>query len=131
MFQRKVIFVSCIAIVAVALSVRAVTPRAASAAEAMHKCDPVTEEGWNVVPSRQTLSETDGAPYQSGPSGGWFVDRVTTVLPFCEYYNAIGLYSLNSYSLSPVTTEQRVAICRPGEAGSVAVPPYAGPCPPK
>ena len=31
--------------------------------------------------------------------------------------SAIGLYSLNSYSLSPVTTEQRVAICRPGEAG--------------
>ena len=59
------------------------------------------------------------------------VDREITVLPFCDYFNAIGLYSLNSYSLSPVTTEQRVAICRPGEAGSVAVPPYAGPCPPK
>ena len=93
----------------------------------MHKCDPVTEEGWSVVPEREVLGVTDGAPYQVGGAGSWYVDRrVTTVLPFCNYYNAIGIYSLNSYSLSPVVTEERVAICRPAaEGGSVAVAPYA------
>jgi putative component of membrane protein insertase Oxa1/YidC/SpoIIIJ protein YidD len=128
MSDRKAISIARTFVVALALSAQAVTPHAA---EATHKCDPVTEEGWNVVPSRQTLSETDSGPYQAGSPGNWFIDRVTTVLPFCDYFNAIGLYSLNSYSLSPVTTEQRIAICRPAEAGSIAVPPYAGPCPPK
>jgi hypothetical protein len=117
--------------IAVVLAAMVATSGAACAAAATHKCDPVTEEGWSVVPEDQTLSETDGAPYQAGPAGNWFVDRETTVLPFCDYFNAIGLYSLNSYSLSPVTTKERVAICRPTAGGSVGVPPYAGPCPPK
>jgi hypothetical protein len=98
----------------------------------MHKCDPVTEEGWSVMPDRQVLSTTDGAPYKADPAGTWYVDRTTTVLPFCNYYNAIGIYSLNSYSLEPMESEERVAICRPAIDGrSVAVPPYGGPCPPK
>jgi hypothetical protein len=34
--------------------------------------------------------------------------------------------------LAPVETEERIAICRgDGRGGSVAVAPYAGPCPPK
>lgn len=115
----------------VALTVMALwaLDRAGAADAPMHKCDPVTEEGWSVVPERQTLSETDGTPYRVGPD--WYVDRTTTVLPFCHYYNSIGIYSLNSYSLDPVTSEQRVEICRnAGVGGSVPVAPYAGPCPP-
>jgi hypothetical protein len=95
-----------------------------------HKCDPVTEEGWSVVPEREVLSVTDSAPYQAGAAGDWYVDRITTVLPFCNYYNSIGIYSLNSYSLSPVTSEERVGICRASAGGSVPVPPFGGPCPP-
>jgi hypothetical protein len=102
----------------------------ADAADApMHKCDPVTEEGWSVVPERQKLSETDGAPYRVGAD--WYVNRTTTVLPFCHYYNSIGIYSLNSYSLDPVESEERVQICRDAGGRSVAVVPYDGPCPPQ
>lgn len=99
----------------------------------MHKCDPVTEEGWSVVPEREVLSEADSAPYRADQqAGNWYVDRVTTVLPFCNYFNSIGVYSLNSYSLDPVETRESVAVCRAAaEGGSVPVPPYAGPCPPK
>jgi hypothetical protein len=101
-----------------------------SAIAAEHKCDPVTDEGWSVVPERQTLGEVDGEPYRMGVD--WFVDRTTTVLPFCHYYNSIGVYSLRSYSLAPVETEERIVICRGDrQGGSVAVAPYAGPCPPQ
>ena len=115
-----------IAVVAAALSVSALS-KAAVAAE--HKCDPVTDAGWSVVPEREVLSQTDGAPYQSGAD--WLVDRVTTVLPFCHYFNSIGVYSMRSYSLDPVATEERVVICRRNGRDSVAVAPYAGPCPPR
>jgi len=100
------------------------------AGAAEHSCDPVTDEGWSVVAQRQTLSRTDGLPYQVGTD--WFVDRVTIVLPFCHYFNSIGIYSMRSYSLDPVATEERVAICRQAAGGaSIAVAPYAGPCPPR
>jgi hypothetical protein len=113
-------------IIAVAIAVFA-TP---SAHAAMHKCDFVTDEGWSVVAERETLSQSDSAPYQVGPE--WFVNRVTTVPPFCHYYNSIGVYSMRSYSLDPETIEEKVAICRRGGlGGSVAVAPYSGPCPPR
>lgn len=96
---------------------------------AEHKCDPVTDEGWSVVPERETLSETESRPYQKG--NDWFVDRVTTVLPFCHYFNSIGVYSMRSYSLDPVVTVEPVAICRGSGSVSVAISPYAGPCPPR
>lgn len=102
----------------------------APGAEAMHKCDPVTDEGWSVMAERQTLRQTDSAPYRTGPD--WFVTRTTTVLPFCHYFNSIGIYSMRSYSLDPVTTEEKIAICRESDGGgSAAVAPYAGPCPPR
>ena len=116
-----------IAAVIAALAASAVS-WGAGAAE--HTCDPVADEGWSVVAERETLSQTDGAPYQTGPD--WFVDRVITVLPFCHYFNSIGVYSMRSYSLDPVATEERVVICRRAADGaSAAVAPYAGPCPPR
>ena len=115
-----------LAAVVAAAALLAIAP---SAGAAEHKCDPVTDEGWNVVPERQTLGEVDSPPYRVGAD--WFVDHTTTVLPFCHYYNSIGVYSLRSYSLAPVETEERIAICRgEGQGGSVAVAPYTGPCPP-
>ena len=104
----------------------------AGAARADHTCDALGDDGWSTVPTHETVNVTDGAPYQIAAGGDWFVDRSTTVLPLCNYINAAGNYSLRSYSLSPETGKARVAICRAGPAGaSVAVPPYAGPCPPK
>jgi hypothetical protein len=115
-----------IAIATAALAVFAIS-KAAVAAE--HKCDPVTDPGWSVVAEREVLSQTDSAPYHTGSD--WFIDRVTTVLPFCHYFNSIGVYSMRSYSLDPVVTEERVAICRQAGSDSVAVAPYPGPCPPR
>jgi hypothetical protein len=92
------------------------------------KCDPldpVADAGWSVVPSLETVGEAEGAPYQDGAD--WFVDRTTTRLPFCNYYNDIGIYSMRSYTLSRQVATQRIAICR----GGAAVAPYAGPCPPR
>jgi hypothetical protein len=105
-----------------------------SAAQANHKCDPVdpvSDVGWSVVPSLETVGMMDSAPYQNGGSGDWFVERTTTVLPFCNYYNEIGIYSMRSYTLAPQVIKQQVKICERTNAGSsTAVPPYAGICPP-
>ncbi len=116
-------------IIAVAIAALAASATSKAAAAAEHKCDPITDVGWSVVPEREVLSQTDGPPYQSGTD--WFIDRVTTVLPFCHYFNSIGVYSMRSYSLDPVVTEERVIICRRSGSNSVAVAPYAGRCPPR
>jgi hypothetical protein len=102
----------------------------AGAARAQHACDAIGEEGWRVVASVEIVHVSDGAPYQAG--GDWFVERTTTLLPLCNYINAVGNYSLRSYSLDPVRKTERVALCRAGTAdASEPVPPYAGPCPPR
>ena len=98
---------------------------ATSPARAQHACDRVEDAGWRVVASNEVTGVKDGAPYQAG--GDWVVDRTTTLLPLCNYFNAIGNYSLRSYSLEPTEKTERVVICR----GGAAVAPYAGPCPPK
>jgi hypothetical protein len=98
------------------------------------KCDPldpVADVGWAVVPSLETVGKTDSAPFQSGAGGDWFITRSTVLLPFCNYYNEIGIYSMRSYTLSRQTAEERIQICKATPAGSAAVAPYAGPCPPK
>ena len=115
--------------IAVAVAALAVSVISNATVAAEYKCDPVTDAGWSVVAEREVLSQTDGPPYQSGTD--WFIDRVTTVLPFCHYFNSIGVYSMRSYSLDPVVTEERIAICRRSGIDSVAVAPYAGPCPPR
>jgi hypothetical protein len=98
-----------------------------------HKCDPldpVADVGWSVVATEEVVGEIDGAPYSMGSD--WFVDRTTTLLPFCNYFNDIGNYSLRSYTLAPKERVDRVNTCKADARGaSVAVPPYTGPCPPK
>ena len=99
---------------------------------AQHACDPITEEGWRVLATNEIVGTTDSPPYRAGAPGDWFVDRTTTLLPLCNYFSPVGSYSLRSYSLDPTQTTERVAICRTGaHGGSVAIPPYAGPCPPR
>jgi hypothetical protein len=94
------------------------------AARADHACDDLGEPGWSTLASHEIVDVKDGAPYRAGAD--WYVDRTSTILPFCNYINAVGNYSLRSYSLSPEPRTERVAICRAG----AAVAPYAGACPP-
>jgi hypothetical protein len=117
--------IALVALLAAAL----MTAGEAAAAPPTQKCDPLdplADAGWSVLPSLETVGTKDGAPYQTGASGDWFVDRTTTLLPFCNYYNEIGIYSMRSYTLAPQVTTERIGICH----GNAAVPPYAGPCPP-
>jgi hypothetical protein len=104
-------------------------------AQANPKCDPVdpvSDVGWSVVPSLEMIGKVDGAPYQAGAGGDWFITRTTTLLPFCNYYNEIGIYSMRSYTLSPQVTQEQVQICKGAPGGaSAAIAPYAGHCPPK
>jgi hypothetical protein len=103
-----------------------------AAARANHSCDAMGEEGWSTLATHEVVNAVDGRPYQADRGGDWFADRTTTTLPFCNYINASGNYSLRSYSLSPEDKTERVVICRAGADGaSVAVPPYKGSCPPK
>ena len=100
-------------------------------ARAQHACDALGDKGWRTVPTVETVAQSDSAPYRGEAAGTWLVDRTITLLPFCNYYNAVGNYSLRSYSLSPETRQERVEICRDdGKGASLAVAPYAGRCPP-
>ena len=101
------------------------TMAAITVAQAQHTCDEIGDEGWRVLATVETTGVKDSAPYAAG--GDWFVDRVTTLLPLCNYFTATGEYSLRSYSLDPVEQKERVAICRGGKA----VAPYTGTCPPQ
>jgi len=104
----------------------AASTSALSHAQAQHACDALGEPGWRTIATQEVVNVVEGLPYQVGGSD-WFVDRTTTVLPFCNYINAVGNYSLRSYSLSPEDRTERVAICR----GGTPVAPYAGACPPR
>jgi hypothetical protein len=97
-----------------------------STGRADHVCDAsIAQEEWKMIASHEMVGVKDGVPYQSGSD--WFVDRTTTVLPLCNYINAVGNYSLRSYSLSPEDRTERVVICK----GTAPVGPYAGSCPPR
>ena len=99
-------------------------------ARAQHPCDAAGDVGWRVLASSEIVGVKDSAPFRF--SGDWVVERTTTLLPLCNYFNAVGNYSLRSYSLDPVEKKERVVLCRASEAGlGVPVPPYAGTCPPR
>ena len=119
-------------IVLAAAAIAAAAACIASDARTDHACDPIGDAGWTIVPTHEPTGAVDSAPYQAAASGNWFLDRTTTVLPLCNYFNAVGNYSLRSYSLAPSVKVERIGICQPAAAsGSVAVPPYGGPCPPR
>jgi len=108
--------------------------------------------GWTIHEDRRVVKQMDGAPYEKGGAGNWFVDRETTRLPMCSVFDALGGYSLRSYMLQPVVTKSQVKICQATEDGG-SVPfgpadakprpadtahevylsydrPYTGSCPP-
>jgi hypothetical protein len=107
--------------------------------------------GWTIHEDHRVVKEVDGAPYEQGGRGNWFLDRETTMIPMCSVFDDFGLYSLRSYMLQPVVTKSPLKICQATENGSVPfVPPgtrprpadtahevyspygrpYSGPCPP-
>jgi hypothetical protein len=95
---------------------------AAGFGRAQHACDAPGEDGWTVVATVETAEVKDGAPYRAGDD--WVVDRTVTLLPLCNYFNAVGTYSLRSYSLDPTQRTERHVLCRAG----APVAPYAGAC---
>ena len=109
-------------------------------------------DGWTIHEDLRVVKQVDGAPYEQGGRGNWFVDRETTTLPLCSVFDDLGGYSLRSYMLQPVVTKAQVKMCQ-ATAGGGSVPfvpadakprpantahevyewynrPYAGPCPP-
>jgi hypothetical protein len=120
---------------AIAAGFALAAPGAPALAQPSFKCDPVdpvSDAGWSVVPSLETVGKVDGDPYQAGANGDWFIDRTTTLLPFCNYYNEIGIYSMRSYTLQRQVSKERIQICKAAPGGpNAAIAPYAGACPPK
>ena len=127
---RLVLVALAMAVIAIVL---VVTPRSAAAAGApplTHKCDD-PQPGWNVLKTIEKADEKDGAPHAKGAAGNWYVTRVTKWIPYCQYHNPIGLYSLDTYALSPRLVEEEVQICAAVPGGSRPIAPFDGPCPPR
>jgi hypothetical protein len=107
------------------------TAIAAGAPQPTHKCDDPLP-GWDVLKTIEIADQKDGTPHAKGQVGNWYVTRVTKWIPYCQYHDPIGLFSLDTYALAPKFVEEEVQICAamPG-AGSRPVAPFAGPCPPR
>jgi hypothetical protein len=95
-----------------------------------HKCDdPVP--GGDVMKTIQIADQKDSSAHANGRDGNWYVTRSTKWIPYCMYHDPIGLYSLDTYSLTPKIIEEEVQICEAlAGGGSRPVAPFAGPCPP-
>ena len=102
----------------------------AAAPQPTHKCDE-PQPGWDLLKTIEKADEKDGAPHAKGPAGNWYVTRVTKWIPYCQYHDPIGLYSLDTYALAPRMIEEEVQICASvAGGGSRPVAPFKGPCPP-
>jgi hypothetical protein len=98
--------------------------------EPSHHCDE-SELGGDMQKTIEIADQRDSAPHNAGGSGNWYVTRTTKWIPYCIYHDAIGLYSLDSYALTPKIFEEEVQICAARQGGgSAPVAPFAGPCPP-
>ena len=109
--------------------------------------------GWTIHEDHRIVKQVDGAPYEQGGRGNWFINRETTTQPMCSVFDDLGQYSLRSYMLQPVVTKTQVKICQatanggsarfmpldakpkpPDTAHEVYEPfnrPYLGACPPR
>ena len=88
------------------------------------------ELGGDLVKTIEIADQKDSAPHQAGAPGNWYVTRTTKWIPYCMYHDAIGLYSLDTYALTPKIFDEEVQICEAIPGGSRPVAPFAGPCPP-
>ena len=98
--------------------------------QATHHCDE-PESGGDVMATIEIADQKDSTPHTNGAAGNWFVTRTTKWIPYCMYHDAIGLYSLNTYALTPKVFDEEIQVCEAIPAGgSRPVAPFAGPCPP-
>ena len=94
------------------------------------KCDD-PEPGGDLLKTIEIADQKDSSPHSKGAAGNWYVTRMTKWIPYCMYHDPIGLYSLDTYSLTPKIIEEEVQICEAlAGGGSRPVAPFAGPCPP-
>ncbi len=115
-----------------ASSARSATPSSETNPAMRSTVDPIADAGWSGGALARNHRH-GGAPYQGGAGGDWLIDRTTTLLPFCNYYNEIGIYSMRSYTLSRQVSKTQVQISL---ASCPAAPAprsrsMLGPCPPK
>jgi hypothetical protein len=95
-----------------------------------HKCDE-PPDGGDVMKTIEIADQKDSAPHAKGPAGNWYVTRTTKWIPYCMYHDAIGLYSLDTYALTPKIIAEEVQVCEVmPSGGSRPVAPFSGPCPP-
>jgi len=101
-----------------------------------HKCDE-PPDGGDMMKTIEIADQKDSAPHAKGAAGNWYVTRTTKWIPYCMYHDAIGLYSLDTYALTPKLINEEVQICEAVAAGgappggsSRPIAPFAGPCPP-
>ena len=95
-----------------------------------HKCDE-PPDGGDVMKTIEIADQKDSAPHAKGAPGNWYVTRTTKWIPYCMYHDAIGLYSLDTYALTPKIIAEEVQICEAIPSGSSRpIAPFAGPCPP-
>src|SRR5262249_37610926 len=83
-------------------------PRRPARRPGHHACDDLGQPRWSTLASHEIVDVKDGAPYRVGAD--WYVERTSTILPLCNYINAVGNYSLRSSSLSPEEKIERVMI---------------------
>ncbi len=95
------------------------------------KCDdPVP--GGDVLKTIEIADQKDSLPHPGGADGNWYVTRTTKWIPYCMYHDPIGLYSLDTYALTPKIIEEEVQVCEVvSDDVSRPVAPFAGPCPPQ
>jgi hypothetical protein len=121
-------------IVFAVLLIAAAFPRAARAECSLENVASAEEIalGWTIHEDRRIVKQVDGAPYEQGGRGNWFVDRETTTLPMCSVFDDLGGYSLRSYMLQPVVAKTTVKICQATANGGSApfLPADAKPRPP-
>jgi hypothetical protein len=91
-----------------------------AAAQSNPKCDPVdpvSDVGWSVVPSLETVGKADGAPYQAGAGGDWFIDRAT------RCFRSATITTRSEFSMRSYTLSRQSA--RNGSKSASARPPAA------
>ena len=128
--SRLLTLVLATAALALASPAAAQWAKTAIVPQATHKCD-APPDGGDMLKTIEIADQKDSAPHAKGAAGNWYVTRTTKWIPYCMYHDAIGLYSLNTYALTPKVLDEEVQVCEAIPAGgSRPIAPFAGPCPP-
>src|SRR4051812_42537520 len=94
------------------------------------KCDD-PQPGGDLIKTIEIADQKDSPPHAKGAAGNWYVTRMTKWIPYCMYHDENGLYSLDTYALTPKIIEEEVQVCEAlGRGSSRPIAPFAGPCPP-